>query len=333
MALHDHVSVIVNGKRTRIRASIISRYLPDLWRRYTREYPRNTPLQPVNYLRQSYPDKCTRLVLRYLFRYLQAIENTTRECTLLQEYLDNAWVVCGPRRGKDIFFSLGHILLPQNFGCHKDIWLTIQMFVINHSNEILEFDWVEYIKLLDEIDASNQCSLKEALWCFTLLTPVYSQDLHERHLIRSLGPRLLKILSQHIRRRDRNIHQFLMGFGCINCYYLAHYKVAWDIDRRRESYLPWVEYFDSDIGMANECQYCSRVFRPIYNRHRRALARKRAAGSPHHAAHHDNYETEISPWGFNGVRQNIPRFMQPFPHNVRYGRWDPRLPRWEDVMT
>lgn len=334
MTHHGHVRVILHGRITYIRASTISRYLPCLWRRYARRFPSTKSLYPVHYLNQVHQDQCTRSALRYLFEYLEEIDITAGKCTYLQESLDNAWFTHGPRRGrgKGTFIALGRILLPENFGCNKDIWSTMERFVRIHSNEIFEsssFDWVAYIRVLDEIDACKRFDLTKVIWCFSAFNDIRLQDLHNIHWIESLGPRPLRLLEKAIRLRASNAHKCEMGFGCPNCYNLAQHKRVSDLDWRRGGSYPWC--FDGDLGPVDQCELCFRVLGPLFASYRWALPRAREAGSPHHAAHHDHYETECSPRGFGDVRPDTPRFMQPFSHDA--GHWYPRHGQWVEVMT
>lgn len=325
MAYHRCIEVILHDHVTYIRATTIQQYLPDLWRRYARHFHPNKSLCPLNYLYQPHQDERTRNLLYYLFGYLERVDTTRRKSTILQDFLNHVWIIDGPRDGREAFLGLGYIFLPENFGCNKEIWLTMKNFVMDHRMEIFGSDWVEYIKVLDKIDARQRFSLLEVIWCFASFTHLQLRQLHSHHMIKTLGPRPLKLLDGLIKRRDGNIEGFGIGVGCITCYNLARCKKACDLDARGgEPDLWWTECFEGDFGPADQCELCFRVLGPLRARYRWPLPRAREAGLLHHAAPHGNYETERPRRVFNDIRLDVPRFMQPFFDDVRYG---PRFPR------
>ena len=333
MAHHGHLCIILHGSPMYINVSTIRSYLPCLWRKYMRDSPLAEPLRPVKYLHQGHENQYTRTALRYLFKYLKGIDDTTREFTL-EDCLEKAWNMNGPEKGKRVFLALGRILLPQNFGCHKNIWLAMEMFVTNHSNQILGFDWVEYVKMLDEIDASKRFNMEEVLWCFTALEPIHLRHLHRSRLINNLGPRPLQLLNELIRLRDGNIHHLGTRSGCRTCYNFARANRAWDLNGRREGLYPWwTESSDDDVGLIDQCHLCFSVFGPYSTHHRQALPRARRARALQHVAHDDNYEIECSPRAIDHARRDIPRFIRPVHQDARHGPWYPRHGRVVEVIS
>lgn len=334
MAHHGHVCIYLYGSHMHVSVSTIRSYLPDLWRKYTRDFPPAELLRPVTYLHQSHENQYTRTALRYLFQYLKGIDDPTREFTL-QDCLEKAWNTDGPEKGKRLFLALGRILLPHNFGCNKNIWEAMEMFVTNHSRQILRFDWVEYVKMLDDIDASKRFNMKEVLGVLTTQEPIHHGDLRKSRLVDNLGSRPLKLLNQIIRRRDDNIHQLGTRGVCLRCYNIARAHRALDLNGRREGLYPrWTESSDDDVGLIDQCHLCFSVFGPYSTRHGRALPHARRVRALPHVAHDDNYEIEYSPRVVGHTRQDIiPRFVRPAHQDARHVHWHPRHGRVVEIIS
>ena len=313
-----------------ISADILRRYLPGLWRRHADRFPPTRSLHPELYLPPAEVVEETWIALRYLFWYLAAMDETIKNRKFLLKSLDSIWDNDGHRRAKRVFLALGRILLPQNLGCNKEIWRTMGTFVIKHSREISVSDWIEYIKILDEIEPSGMFELKYVLRCFNYLHPIRPRDLQHHHLIQTLGPRPLQLLDRLIEQGDGNAHRFGTRGGHPPC---PHF--TWDLDGRRGQSFPWwTESLDDQVPSYGQCGPCFTTFGPYYTRQRPAAPRAHSAHALHHVAHRDHYETESSPWELSDFRRNIPRSMRPFLHDgARYEDWLPRHGRVVEVVS
>lgn len=333
MAHYDSVKVIFRDRVIYVHADMIRHYLPGLWRQYAGHFPPTRSIRPMTYLRRVEVNDDTWLALFYLFCYLEAIHRTSKDRRFLEKCLDHTWDTDGHRRGKRVFLALGRILSPQNFGCHYQIWLTMATFVIKHGKETS--DWVEYIKALDEIDASGRFDLEHVLRWFPWIHPTRVRDLQTHHLLHTLGPRPLQLLDRLSRESDGNIYRFGSRGGHAACCNFARAKRAWDLDERREEAFPWwTESLDDKVHLIGQCTTCFNTFGPYYTHRRPALPRARSARALRHVAHHDNYEAESSPWDFSDFRRNIPRYMRSFLHDSdRYEDWFPRHARLVEILS
>lgn len=318
-----------------ISADILRRYLPGLWRKHAERFPPTRSIHPLMYLPPAEVDEETRTALRYLFWYLAAMDETIKNRKFLQKSLDSIWDKDGHRRAKRVFLALGRILLPQHFGCNREIWSTMETFVVEHSREISVPDWIEYIKTLDEIDPSGMFDLKFVLSYFNFRHPIRPRDLQHHHLVQTLGPRPLQLLDRLIKQGDGNAHRFGIRGDYPPCPHFAWAQGAWHLDGRlEEPHSGWIESLDDQARPYGQCSTCFNMFGPYYTRRPRAVPRTHSARALHHVAHHDNYETESSPWELSDFRRNIPRFMRPFLHDgARYEDWLPRHGRVVEVVS
>ena len=148
---YGKVNISFCGNSTTLRKATLDQYLPRLMR-FVKSYPRNYPIPAEDCLGFG-ENNHTAFTLDIIFRYLRQIDRLGTSSYLL-DALENHWIESWPRNQatKQLFSHLGRVLGPNGFGCCRDIWNTMQQFLIRHCTDIVKdslYGWTSYINALE----------------------------------------------------------------------------------------------------------------------------------------------------------------------------------------
>lgn len=150
MALDHHsngVSIIIGRSVKHLRPETIYLYLPNYYLALTD----NSPIA-VHPEKLIHADRITCKALRYLFDYLEEIDQGIGTSTALSERLISARQ--GPYERRNLFMALGRILHTECFGCHPNLQSIMTAYVMWHCADIVRGridGWIDYVNALEGI--------------------------------------------------------------------------------------------------------------------------------------------------------------------------------------
>lgn len=154
MALGHHsnqVSIIIGRSVKNLRPETIYHYLPNYYLDLTDYYP--IAVHPEKLIDA---DRITCKALRYLFDYLEEIDQGIDTSTALSDRLINPWDSArhGPYERRNLFMALGRILSTKCFGCHPNLQSIMKAYVMWHCADIVRGridGWIDYVNALEGI--------------------------------------------------------------------------------------------------------------------------------------------------------------------------------------
>lgn len=101
-------------------------------------------------------DRITCKASRYLFDYLEEIDQGRHRSTALSDRLNNPWDSSrhGPNESRNLFMALGRILHIDGLGCNRKLQSIMTTYVISHCADIVHAQidgWIDYLNALDGI--------------------------------------------------------------------------------------------------------------------------------------------------------------------------------------
>ncbi|MCJ1269199.1 hypothetical protein MMC22_009088 [Lobaria immixta] len=141
------VSIIIGRSVKHLRPETIYLYLPNYYLALTD----NNPIA-VHPEKLIHADRITCKALRYLFDYLEEIDQGIGTSTALSDRLISARH--GPYERRNLFMALGRILHTECFGCHLNLQSIMKAYVMWHCADIVRGrigGWIDYVNALEGI--------------------------------------------------------------------------------------------------------------------------------------------------------------------------------------
>lgn len=148
---NNQVKIFVGTSTKHLRLETLHHYLPGYLDLLNQHGPRVT--SPDKLFRG---DRITCKALRYLFEFLEEVDQGFHTSTALSEWLNNPWdsLRHGPNESTNLFMALGNVLHMRNFGCGPKLRSMMTAYVIRHCADIVcgRIDgWIDHVNVLEGI--------------------------------------------------------------------------------------------------------------------------------------------------------------------------------------
>lgn len=148
---NNRVTIFVGTSTKQLRLETLHHYLPGYLDLLNQEGPRATSPDKL-----FHADRITCKALRYLFDYLEEVDQGFHTSTALSERLNTPWnsLQHGPNESTNLFMALGNVLHMRNFRCSPKLQSIMMAYVMRHCADIVRGrrdGWIDHVNVLEGI--------------------------------------------------------------------------------------------------------------------------------------------------------------------------------------